>query len=170
MSYKKYIGGNEMKVSVKLNKGLGKITFLAGVEKIEQNEFEKRTERRGLAVFYNDKYVLNFVTLEEEVEFLQSDSKVKAINDLGFTLYAGGYTLSIMKYYNSYERGDSSFSDAIELEKDAGYKTMNVYSELHFYSEERGAFAKAIALAMNNPEEGNNLWCSYPEDCEEVTL
>ena len=162
-----------MKVSVKLNKGLGKITFLAGVEKIEQNEFEKRTERRGLAVFYNDKYVLNFVTLEEEVEFLQSDSKVKAIDDLGFTLYAGGHALSILKYYNSYEsyeRGDSSFSDAIELEKDVGYKTMNVYSELHFYSEERGAFAKAIALAMNNPEEGKNLWYSYPEDCKEVTL
>ena len=158
-----------MRVSVKLNNGLGKITFLAGRREIRQNEFEKRTEERGLSVFYNDKYVLNFVTLEE-VEFLQSDSKVKAINDLGFTLYAGGYTLSIMKYYNSYERGDSSFSDAIELEKDAGYKTMNVYSDLHFYSEERGAFAKAIALAMNNPEEGNNLWSRYPEGCEEVTL
>ena len=169
MSYKKYIGGNEMKVSVKLNKGLGKITFLAGVEKIEQNEFEKRTERRGLAVFYNDKYVLNFVTLEDEVEHLQSDSKVKAIDDLGFTLYAGGHALRIMKYYNSYQ-GDSSFLDAMELEKDAGYKTMNVYGELHFYSEERGAFAKAIALAMNNPEEGNNLWSRYPEGCEEVTL
>ena len=75
-----------------------------------------------------------------------------------------------MKYYSSYERGDSSFLDEMEMEKDAGYKTMNVYSELQFYSEERGAFAKAIALAMNNQEEGNNLWCSYPEDCEEVTL
>jgi len=159
-----------MRVSVKLNNGLGKITFLAGVEKVEQNEFEKRTERRGLAVFYNDKYILNFVTLEDEVEHLQSDSKVKAIDDLGFTLYAVGYTLSIMKYYNSYERGDSSFLDEIELENGVGYKTMNVYSELHFYSEERGAFAKAIALAMNNPEEGTNLWSRYPEGCEEVTL
>lgn len=159
-----------MRVSVKLNKGLGKITFLAGVEKLEQNEFEKRTERRGLAVFYNDKYVLNFVTLEDEVEHLQSDSKVKAIDDLGFTLYAGGYALRIMKYYNSYERGDSSFLDAIELEKDAGYKTMNTFNELHFYSEVRGAFAEAIKLAMDNPEEGNNLYSMYPEDCEEVTL
>ena len=158
-----------MKVSVKLNKGLGKITFLAGVEKVEQNEFEKRTERRGLSVFYNDEYVLNFVTLDEEVEFLQSDSKVKAIDDLGFTLYAGGYTLRIMKYYNSYQ-GESSFLDEIELEKDAGYKTMNVYSELHFYSEVRGAFAEAIKLAMNNPEEGSNLYSYIPEGCEEVTL
>lgn len=159
-----------MRVSVKLNKGLGKITFLAGVKKIEQNEFEKRTERRGLAVFYNDEYLLNFVTLEEEVEHLQSDSKVKAIDDLGFILYARGYTLRIMKHYSGYERGGSSFLGEIELEKDAGYKTMNVYSELHFYSEERGAFAKAIALAMNNPEEGNNLFIKYPEGCEEVTL
>lgn len=158
-----------MRVSVKLNNGLGKVTFLAGVEKIEQNEFEKRTERRGLAVFYNDKFVLNFVTLEDEVEHLQSDSKVKAIDDLGFSLYVEGHNLKIMKYYNSYQ-GDSSFLDEIELEKDAGYKTMNVYSELHFYSEERGAFAKAIALAMNNPEEGSNLFTGYPEDCEEVTL
>lgn len=159
-----------MRVSVKLNKGLGKITFLAGVEKLEQNEFEKRTERRGLAVFYNDEYVLNFVTLEDEVEHLQSDSKVKAIDDLGYTLYARGYTLRIMKHYSGYERGGSSFLNEIELEKDAGYKTMNVNSELHFYSEERGAFAKAIALAMNNPEEGTNLWSRYPEGCEEVTL
>jgi hypothetical protein len=159
-----------MRVSVMLNKGKGKITFLAGVNKLEQNEFEKRIERRGLSVFYNDEFVLNFVTLEEEVEHLQSDSKVKAIDDLGFILYAGGHNLRIMKYYNSCERGDSSFLDEIELEKDAGYKAMNVYSELHFYSEERGAFAKAIALAMNNPEEGNNLWSRYPEGCEEVTL
>mgnify|MGYP001223830552 CR=1 FL=1 len=159
-----------MRVSVKLNKGLGKITFLAGVEKLEQNEFEKRTERRGLSVFYNDEFVLNFVTLEEDVEHLQSDSKVKAIDDLGFILYAGGHNLRIMKYYSSYERGDSSFLDGVELEKDAGYKTINVYNELHFYSEERGAFAKAIALAMNNPEEGNNLFTKYPEGCEEVTL
>ena len=158
-----------MKVSVKLNKGLGKITFLAGVEKIEQNEFEKRTERRGLSVFYNDKYILNFVTLEDEVEHLQSDSKVKAIDDLGFTLYAGGYTLRIMKYYNSYQ-GESSFLDEIELEKDAGYKTMHIFNELHFYSEVRGAFAEAIKLAMDNPEEGNNLFSYIPEDCEEVTL
>ena len=159
-----------MRVSVKLNNGLGKITFLAGVEKIEQNEFEKRTERRGLAVFFNDEYVLNFVALDDEVEHLQSDSKIKAIDDLGFILYAGGHNLRIMKYYNSYERGDSSFLDEIELDNDAGYKAMNVYSELHFYSEERGAFAKAIALAMNNPEEGTNLWSRYPEGCEEVTL
>jgi hypothetical protein len=159
-----------MRVSVMLNKGKDKITFLAGVEKLEQNEFEKRTERRGLAVFYNDEYLLNFVTLDEEVEHLQSDSKVKAIDDLGFTLYAEGYSLRVKKYYSSYERGYSSFLDGIELEKDAGYKAMNVYSELHFYSEERGAFAKAIALAMNNPEEGNNLFTKYPEDCEEVTL
>lgn len=159
-----------MRVSVKLNNGLGKITFLAGVKKVEQNEFEKRTERRGLSVFYNDEYVLNFVTLEDEVEHLQSDSKVKAIEDLGFMLYARGYTLRIMKHYSGYERGDSSFLDEIKLERGAGYKTMSVFSELHFYSEERGAFAKAIALAMNNPEEGNNLWSSYPEGCEEVTL
>lgn len=159
-----------MRVSVKLNNGLGKITFLAGVEKLEQNGFEKRTERRGLAVFFNDKYVLNFVTSEEEVEHLQSDSKVKAIEDLGFTLYTVGYCLKIMKYYSSYDRGDSSFLNEIELERGAGFKTMNVYSELYFYSEERGAFAKAIALAMNNPEEGTNLWSSYPEGCEEVTL
>lgn len=159
-----------MRVSVMLNKGKGKITFLAGVKKLEQNEFEKRTERRGLSVFYNDEYVLNFVTLEEEVEHLQSDSKVKAIDDLGFILYAEGHNLRIMKYYSSYERGDSSFLDEIELEKDAGYKTMNVYSELHFCSAERDKFAKAIALAMNNPEEGNNLWSRYPEGCEEVTL
>ena len=81
-----------------------------------------------------------------------------------------GYKLKTMKYYNSYDRGDSSFLYEIELEKGAGYKTMNVYSELHFYSEERGKFAEAIALAMNNPEEGNNLWSRYPEGCEEVTL
>ena len=150
-----------MRVSVKLNNGLGKVTFLAGVE--------KRTGKRGLAVFYNDKYVLNFVTLEEEVEHLQSDSKVKAIEDLGFMLYTTGYTLTIMKYYNSYER-DSSFLDEIKLMNGAGYKTMSVYSEVHFFSEERGKFAEAIALAMNNPEDGTNLWSSYPEDCEEVTL
>ena len=159
-----------MRVSVMLNKGKGKITFLAGREEIEQNEFEKRTERIGLAVFYNDEYLLSFVALDDEVEFLQSNSKVKAIDDLGYTLYARGYTLRIMKHYSGYERGDSSFLHEIELEEDAGYKTMNVYSELHFYSEERGAFAKAIALAMNNPEEGNNLWSRYPEGCEEVTL
>jgi len=159
-----------MRVSVKLNNGLGKITFLAGREKVEQNEFEKREYRHGLAVFYNDKFVLNFVALEDEVEHLQSDSKVKAIDDLGFILYAGGNALRIMKYYNGFDGSDSSFLDEIELEKGAGYKTMNVYSELLFYSEERGAFAKAIALAMNNPEEGNNLWNRYPEGCEEVTL
>ena len=159
-----------MRVSVKLNKGLGKITFLAGVEKVEQNEFDKRTERRGLAVFYNDKFVLNFVVLGDEIEHLQSNSQVKAIDDLGYTLYAVGYSLKIMKYYNRYDRGESSFLDEIELDKDAGYKTMNVYSELHFYSEERGKFAEAIALAMNNPEEGTNLWSRYPEGCEEVTL
>jgi hypothetical protein len=158
-----------MRVSVKLNNG-GKVTFLAGVKKVEQNEFEKRTERRGLAVFYNDKYLLNFVTLDEEVEFLQSDSKVKAIDDLGFTLYARGYTLRIMKHYSGYERDESSFLKEIELENGAGFKTMNVYSELHFYSEERGKFAEAIALAMRNPEKGTNLWSSYPEGCEEVTL
>lgn len=156
-----------MRVSVKLNNGLGKITFLAGVEKIE---FEKRTEKRGLSVFYNDKFVLNFVTLEEEVEHLQSDSKVKAIDDLGFMLYATGFTLKIMKYHNGYETDESSFLKEVELERDTGYKTMNVYSELHFYSEDGGKFAEAIALAMNNPEEGNNLWSSYPEGCEEVTL
>lgn len=159
-----------MRVSVKLNKGLGKITFLAGVEKIEQNEFEKRTERRGLAVFYNDEYLLNFVTLEDEVEHLQSDSKVKAIDDLGFMLYATGFTLKIMKYHNGYEKDESSFLKEVELERDAGYKTMNVYSELHFYSEDGGKFAEAIALAMKYPEEGNNLFTKYPEGCEEVTL
>lgn len=56
------------------------------------------------------------------------------------------------------------------LEEDGGYKTMNIYSEVHFTSHERGKFAEAIALAMNNPEEGNNLYCMYPENCEEVTL
>lgn len=158
-----------MRVSVKLNNG-GKITFLAGVKKVEQNEFEKREVRCGLSVFYNDKFVLNFVTLDEEVEFLKSDSKVKAIDDLGFTLYARGYTLRIMKHYSGYERDESSFLKEIELENGAGYKTMNVYSELHFYSEEKGKFAKAISLAMQYPEEGTNLWSSYPEGCEEVTL
>jgi hypothetical protein len=156
-----------MRVSVKLNNGSGKITFLAGVEKIE---FEKRTEKRGLSVFYNDKFVLNFVTLDEEVEHLQSDSKVKAIDDMGFMLYTTGFTLKIMKYYNGYEKDESSFLKEVELENGAGYKTMNVYSELHFYSEDGGKFAEAIALAMKYPEEGNNLWSSYPEGCEEVTL
>ena len=56
------------------------------------------------------------------------------------------------------------------LDEDGGYKTMNIYSEVHFTSHERGKFAEAIALAMNNPEEGNNLYCMYPENCEEVTL
>lgn len=159
-----------MRVSVKLNNGLGKITFLAGREKVEQNEFEKREYRYGLSVFYNDEFVLDFVVLEDEVEFLQSDSKVKAIDDLGYSLYTAGNTLKIMKYYNGFEGRDSSFLDEIELDKDAGYKTMNVYSELHFYSEEKGKFAEAISLAMQYPEEGTNLWSRYPEGCEEVTL
>jgi hypothetical protein len=167
MSYKKYMGGNKMRVSVELNNGLGKITFLAGVEKIE---YDKRVEKRGLAVFYNDKFVLNFVTLEDEVEHLQSDSKVKAIDDLGFMLYAAGFTLKIMRYHSSYEKDESSFLKEVELDRDSGYKTMNVYSELHFYSEDGGKFAEAISLAMKYPEEGNNLWSSYPEGCEEVTL
>lgn len=34
-----------MRVSVMLNENKGKITFLAGVEKVEKNEFEKRERR-----------------------------------------------------------------------------------------------------------------------------
>lgn len=158
-----------MRVSVKLNKG-GKITFLAGREKVEQNEFEKREYRCGLSVFYNDKFLLDFVILEDEVEFLQSNSKVKAIDDLGYMLYTTEYTLRIMKHYSGYERGDSSFLNDIELENGEGYKAMNIYSELHFCSEEKGKFAEAISLSFKYPEEGNNLWRSYPEGCEEVTL
>lgn len=159
-----------MRVSVMLNEDKGKITFLAGVEKVEQNEFEKREERRGLAVFFNDEYVLNFVTLEDEVGHLQSDSKIKAIDDLGFQLMVSGHSLRIHKYYSEYRGSDSMFLEKIELDKPIGYKTMNIYSELHFTSQERGKFAEAISLAMNNPEEGNNLYSGYPEGCEEVTL
>ena len=146
-----------MRVSVKLNKGWKDYISSRKRKGERQNEFEKREYRHGLAVFYNDKFVLDFVVSNEEVEFLQSDSKVKAIDDLGFMLYTTGYTLTIMKYYNGYEK-DSSFLDEIKLKNGEGYKTMNVYSELHFYSEEKGKFAEAISLAMKYPEEGTNLW------------
>ena len=159
-----------MRVSVKLTGGLDKITFIAGCERIEPSEYSERKERWGISIFYNDNYLLNFVLNEDEVELLQSNSKIKAVDDLGFRFFADKSTLKVNKHYGEYTKEVSEFIKQVPEKKGVTYNIMQVVSTLVFISETKGDFAKGICTAMHNPETSSNIFTQYPEGSDEFLL
>lgn len=155
-----------MRYSVMLKGGQDKLTFVGGWDK--DREYQECA--KGLSVFLNDKYLLNFVLLPDEVKFLQSDSSVKSIKDIGHIFFSDDYSLTIMKHYSD-TRNEGYFLENIEASsEDAVNKNSYIFSVVHLYCGVQGAINRAIAMAMNNLETESNLYHAYPENSEEIIL
>jgi hypothetical protein len=164
-----------MKVAVvKLNESNDVVKIVAGKEKNSNYpKYENREYRQGLSVFYNDKYILSFVTLESTVRLLESDHDVKVINDLGYILIAEGYQLRILHNWGTIDRGsDSDFILKFpqDLNNKTGYYGSVIFQDVHLTSNNPGAFSKAISIALSDPYTETNLPIHIPCGAEEVLL
>ena len=157
---------------VTLNESKDIVKIIGGIEpNPSYNLDDNRIERAGIAFFLNDKYILSFVTLTEEVELLKSDMKVKAIHDLSYNFYVHNYSLVIQSRYMDYVTysRECSFKECIEgieLTNSTGYTSTPIYDELHLTADNKHAWANAIKLAMDNPIHGTNVWHCIPKDTE----
>lgn len=146
------------------------LTIVAGCQKnVNYPEIEDREFQHGLAFFYNDKYILNFVLNEDEVELLKSDVRVKAIDDLSYIMLAGKYALTIMKNRSMEDkRFKNSLEERIgELKEKQGLFMCTSYSEVQFVSEDEYGFVKGIRTAMLYPFTDSNLYSTIPEHTPE---
>lgn len=156
---------------VKLNESSDVVKIVGGIEdNPSYGVDDNRLQRAGIAFFLNDKYILSFVTLTEEIELLKSDLKVKAVHDLGFNFYAHNYSLMIQHKNSDSSRACSShLMESIEGVVNCngtGCVSTPIYDEVHLTCDNKHAWAHAIKLAMDNPVQGTNVWHCIPQDME----
>lgn len=162
--------------SVKVNnitKGDGVLKIFSHCYSEEQKKLRKGSEKhQSINIFFNDKYVLNFICTEDEVIANKQRGNVKHINDIGFKLFSDAYHLNIMKYCYGIpideERNQNSFAwinGGIRL----------AYDEVSFTVKDiekgKGSISTAIEWALKNPIVSDSLPANYlPEDYEEVKI
>lgn len=155
---------------VVLKDGKDNVKFVAGKKNNPSfgNNDDDREFQCGLSVFYNDKQVLNFVLLEDEIELLLSDSKVMALNDIGYNLFASTWKLQLLQYRcktSSYSSSDFEYL-GISSNGDDAYGENIVFRKFCFIGKNEYAFTDAIRCAMQNPCTYGNLFCEVPNDGE----
>lgn len=124
----------------------------------------------GLSVFFNGEYILNFILSSDDVELLTSDMKVKCVKDLGFSVYTYGYTLDIMKFVRTFDRGLNHLANRISYElkeTQVDFGSME-FDAITFASENRDAFAKGLKEALLYPTVGQKLYHEVPFLFDEI--
>jgi hypothetical protein len=155
------------------NGGENYLTFVGGRQKNSNYpEHEKRELMCGMSVFYNDTYILNFCLSEDEVQALECESRVKAIDDLSYILLASGWSLTIMKNRNSSGRSTDNYlkERAGELHEKQGWYATNVYDEVQFTSESQYKFTEGLRLAMRCAFTEFNVTIKVPEVVKGVKI
>jgi uncharacterized protein YacL (UPF0231 family) len=148
------------------------LTFVGGRKLNEgKSEYDNREVICGMSVFFNDTYILNFCLSEDEVQALESNSRVKAIDDLNYILLASGWNITIMKNRLAMNRENELQSRVgAELHHKQGYYAQYVYDEVQFTCESQHQFTEGLRLAMRCAFTEFNVTIKVPEVVKGVKI